>query len=75
MISDNINGYENKVLVKTNNSISNITVIKKYINEYFMYLENADKEKSMHQGSNTDIYSRSYYPYIEGDSGFIASLL
>ena len=33
MISDNINGYENKVLIKTDNFITNITVIKKYINE------------------------------------------
>lgn len=76
MIADNINFSENEVLIDINNEIKNITVEKKFVNEYFMYIETANNT-GIHLGSNIDQYARSYYPFIEnlGNSSNLQSLI
>ena len=55
-----------RIIVKNNALLEQHCVEKKYINEYYRYIdENAAKDRSTFIGSNTDIYSRQYYPYIE----------
>lgn len=76
MIADNLNIHVNKVLVNTNNLLTNITVSKKFINEYFINITSETaQERDIHLGSNIDEYARSYYPYIESTEEFKQSLI
>lgn len=51
-----------------NSNIFNV-VEKKFINEYHQYILNNDaSSRSINEGSNTDINSRLYYPFIEGEN-------
>jgi len=76
MIADNINYSENEVLIDINNIIKNITVEKKFVNEFFMYVQTVNNT-GIHLGSNIDQYARSYYPFIENlvDSANLQSLI
>jgi hypothetical protein len=56
--------------------LTNITVSKKFINEYFINITSETaQERDIHLGSNIDEYARSYYPYIESTEEFKQSLI
>lgn len=55
-----------RVILKNNTLLEQYCVEKKYINEYYQRVdEETAKNSSTFTGSNTDVYSRHFYPFIE----------